>query len=44
MLEILEQYVTNKEATDLEHAGVVNLEKREKPIEVNDDEEEGDHK
>lgn len=42
-MEIAEQYVMNKEVADLENAGVVNLQMREKPIKIeeSDSEDEG---
>jgi len=32
----LEQYVVNKEQANLENAGVVNLQMREKPLQIED--------
>lgn len=43
-LEIVEQYVMNKETTDLENAGVVHLQLRDKPLDQASDDEEDDKK
>jgi hypothetical protein len=43
-MEISEQYVMNKEVADLENAGVVNLQQREKPIKIEDSDSEDEGK
>ena len=48
MIEILEQYVMNKEIANLENAGVANLEMRDKPLppskDSDEEDEDDDHK